>query len=212
MSDNINYIPLNISVKPNNERTDLIINGTGNIVEQNSINVIVNGDRNYVGYDCRDINILASSGCTVFPDVAGVTLINSSGVIADTSGVIYISNVEVSDYSFTDDSNSHKVVLSDYTIQEKDKCIVVNISGITVTVPSFTDLGYAQTLDLDGNYKSGGKVVTIKNATQGDIYVSTSSAAQFDCDDIDTPMTLKKTESVTLLITTLDCGDTILII
>lgn len=212
MADNNDYLPIYTELSPFHHKRDVVIMRDENIVEPNVISSIVTGIDNYVAENCKDITILNSSGCVVYPDVVGATIINSSGVIADTSGVIYISNVEVSDYSFTDDSNSHKVVLSDYTIQEKDKCIVFGISGITVSIPSFTDLGYTQTLDVDGNYKSGGKIVTIKNSSSDDAFISTTSISQFDCDDIDSPMTLKKTESVTLLITNIDGADTILII
>jgi hypothetical protein len=212
MADNTDSLPLFFTNSPVHFLNDKVIVGSDNTVSETAENVIVNGKGNYIGAYCKDISLFNCSGCIVEPYSSGVIMLASSGVVATTSNLMVLSNVLVNAYSFENDSNSHKIITDDYTIGVNDKCIIASVFGITITIPTFTDFGYTQTVDDIGNYQSGGKVITIKNMTNSNIFLETSATGEFDQNDVSSPKTLSANESITLLITQIDSQDTVLIL
>ena len=96
----LEYFPIiGQTIKPNKLFRQSII-GYGNQVASTAQDIIVNGEGNFVGDDCRSINILNTSGSVVTSGVIGVNLFSCSGLIIEESDVIYIKNVKITEDSF----------------------------------------------------------------------------------------------------------------
>lgn len=98
MADNTDRFPQIRLINKPNEFVNATIRGRDNIVDKTAENIIVNGQNNYVGPNCRDINLLNTSGCTVSSGVVGVNLFSCSGVTVSENNVLYFNNKKVSTY------------------------------------------------------------------------------------------------------------------
>lgn len=80
--DNAEKFPSTSRPEKPNTHVNAVIKGKGNSVSDSAINVIVFGSNNIVGEGCENVSIFNSTGCVVQPGVRGVTIHNSSGVVA----------------------------------------------------------------------------------------------------------------------------------
>jgi hypothetical protein len=154
MSDNSDFIPRYYPTNPMRTYMDSVINGAGNIVDPSAQNVIVNGDRNYVGGRASNITILNSSGCVINPDVVGAVIINSSGVTISDDNLVYINNTLITNASLSTGSY-----------------VVTSLGAYTMTVANETlDIQYSGSLgDYSLPYAVGhNKKFIIKNNTLND--------------------------------------------
>ena len=135
-----------------NTTIDSVIKGYANRIEKSAKNVIVNGDRNYVGHATSNINIFNSSGCVVSSGVTGCTLINSSGITIYDDNKVYINNVE---YGLGNNppTGAYKIVTnpSSYAIVEGDETLDCqhNSNGLVVGLPS--PVGHNREFDIKNN-------------------------------------------------------------
>jgi hypothetical protein len=68
--------------------------GNGNVISGQLRNSYINGDYNYV-HGGENINLLGSSGNTIYDGLQNVTLINTSGTIVSSSNTMYINGYEI---------------------------------------------------------------------------------------------------------------------
>lgn len=71
-----------------------IVQGRNNIISPSAQKILVTGDENMVGENCRNITILNSSGTVISGDVSEVLVLNSSGVTVTASNTRVINNVQ----------------------------------------------------------------------------------------------------------------------
>lgn len=99
-SGSIEYFPIiSAASKPNRLFRHAII-GEDNSVSSSAQDIIVNGAGNFIGDECRSVNLLNTSSCIVSSGVIGVNLFSCSGLIITESDVIYIKNVFITEDSF----------------------------------------------------------------------------------------------------------------
>ena len=164
MADNNEYIPQITYVPRYNEYVNTIIRGQSNIVEPSADDVIVSGDRNYVGQGCRNISLLNSSGCVVYPNVVGSTLINCSGIVIQEDNLVYINNNRLT--NITGGVSEPKLIGSNYQATVNDDVLFIDTAGVIITFPHYSDVG--------------GKEWRVKNISTGDAYIYTSDSGGFD--------------------------------
>jgi hypothetical protein len=128
-SGSIEYFPIiSNASKPNRLFRHAII-GEGNSVSSSAQDIIVNGSGNFIGDECRSINLLNTSSCIVSSGVIGVNLFSCSGLTVNDSDTIFIKNIEITDSSFLTSgvtysqsynivypSGQYNIMLSDYTV------------------------------------------------------------------------------------------------
>lgn len=141
MSDNSDFIPRYFPTNPMRTYMDSVINGAGNIVDPSAQNVIVNGDRNYVGGRASNVTILNSSGCVVNPDVVGAVIINSSGVTISDDNLVYINNVLVTNSSFGTGSYV-STAANGYSITSANETLEIRYTGSMGTYVLPSPLGH----------------------------------------------------------------------
>ena len=153
--NNQEEFPKQRSIEPPQTYIDSVIKGTGNIIQRSAKNVIVNGDNNYVAEEAKNINIFNSSGCVVSSGVIGVTLINSSGVVASTDNVVYINNTEfklegaIPTGNYRESAINTAITLADETLNIK------NPTPSTVTIVVLpTAFGHNQRFTIKNNSPS----------------------------------------------------------
>ena len=144
-SGSIEYFPIiGQGQKPNKVFRQSII-GAGNNVEPTAQDIIVNGFGNYIGEECRNINLLNTSACIVSSGIIGVNLFSCSGLVINDSDTIYIRNVLITEDSFSGGgsipssgvtySESYTIAGGDYDVLLADSTIVNFIDGNTFYLP-----------------------------------------------------------------------------
>lgn len=132
-SGSIEYFPIiGQGQKPNKVFRQSII-GANNNVSPTAQDIIVNGAGNFIGEECRDVNILNSSGCMVTSGVIGVNLFSCSGVTVEESNVIYIKNVFITEDSFGTPTSGVTYSQS-YAIVEPFEFLQMTLDNYTVEV------------------------------------------------------------------------------
>jgi len=116
--------------------------GDNNVVHPTAKNVIVNGEGNYIGEGCSNINMFNSSGCVVTSGVSNVSIMSSSGVTITSNDTVYINDLEIVDgvfvtsgvtfsqsyYQFRGNGAVYEMTLDDYTVE-------VNGAGLLTQLP-----------------------------------------------------------------------------
>ena len=136
-SGSTEYFPIiGQATKPNKVFKQSII-GEGNNVDSTAQDIIVNGDGNYIGEECRDINLLNTSGSVVTSGTIGVNLFSCSGLTVDESNVIYIKNVLITEDSFSGGGGtptSGVTYSQSYAIVEPFEFLQMTLDNYTVEV------------------------------------------------------------------------------
>jgi len=159
MADNTEYLPQIGVIDDTRTQRNYKLIGEDNIVHKTSSDVVVNGVGNFVGEECKRVNILASSGCVVTSGVTDVSLINSSGVTVNyPGGVIYIDNQLVTADSFITSGvtvSQSIVTLSDAVVYEmttSDYTVISNNNGNEIYLPPAagqTQVFHVKNIDSD---------------------------------------------------------------
>ena len=188
-SGSIDYFPLiKRKLKPNQKKqyayTSLI-----DVVEDSAENVISNGGGNYIGEECKEINILNSSGCTVTSGVIGVNLFACSGISVYESNVIYIKNVKITEGNFLtsgvtfDQSLVYTGAVASYDMTTDNYTVVVTGQPIQLGLPPAA--GQTQ-------------VYNVKNITGSDLTFYGDLAFGTDTIENETSATIPDRASLTL--------------
>tara|TARA_R100001244_G_scaffold63542_1_gene52771 strand:- start:6054 stop:6692 length:639 start_codon:yes stop_codon:yes gene_type:complete len=99
-SGSTEYFPIiSNASKPNRLFRHAII-GESNSVSSSAQDIVVNGVGNFIGDECRNINLLNTSACIVSSGVISANLFSCSGLTIDVNDVIYIKNVLITEDSF----------------------------------------------------------------------------------------------------------------
>jgi len=159
MADNTEYLPQIGVIDDTRTQRNYKLIGEDNIVHKTSSDVVVNGVGNFVGEECKRVNILASSGCVVTSGVTDVSLINSSGVTVNyPGGVTYIDNQLVTADSFITSGvtvSQSIVTLSDAVVYEmttSDYTVISNNNGNEIYLPPAagqTQVFHVKNIDSD---------------------------------------------------------------
>ena len=182
--------PKTSSVTRPNVLKNINIVGRGNNVSPSADNVNVNGDRNAIGDECKDIQIFSSSGCVVFGGIKNITIINSSGVTASTDDQVWINN-----YLYPPIKGGVKVtkVITQYAMLATDEFMECNASTSSYTlllIPATSSDAYS------GGY---GKIINIKKTDSSSNIITIGTAGNGNIDDQATIILSTQYESVTLI-------------
>ena len=184
--------PKTSSVTRPNVLKNINIVGRGNNVSPSADNVNVNGDRNSVGDECKDIQIFSSSGCVVFGGIKNITIINSSGVTASTDDQVWINN-----YLYPPIKGGVKVTqaINNYIVLAVDEFIECDATGVQSSLQ--VRLMPATSSDVySGGY---GRIINIKKTDSTSKSVSISTGGFGTIDDQATIILSTQYESVTLI-------------
>jgi len=162
----LEYFPIiGQPIKPNKLFRQSII-GYGNQVASTAQDIIVNGEGNFIGDDCRSINILNTSGSVVTSGVIGVNLFSCSGLIIEESDVIYIKNVKITEDSFSGGGGS----ITSGTTFSQSLIYTGAVANYDMTTDNYTVVATGQPLQLGLPPAIGQtQVYNIKNQTGADL-------------------------------------------
>lgn len=96
------------------------IQGEDNFVDKSSENVTIQGDRNKVGADSYNINLINSNDNLIDSGLSNVTLINTNGITVEDSNVVYINGMALSGPDVVQQKNGNFVTETKVTTYEVD--------------------------------------------------------------------------------------------
>jgi hypothetical protein len=143
----------------NTSGRNVLVSGENNIVDPTAKGIIVSGSSNFVGANCTNVSLVASSGCCVMADVQNVTLVNCSGLTIDAS---YAGKTVFENVIYGHENLLYKEAAYTCTYSDGGKYLLMNpAANIVVNLPSNTTI-------------SNGWSILIKHGNNGAFKVTTT--------------------------------------
>ena len=167
MADNTEFFPNVDGINSPNLKRNGVYVGNTNTVEDSATNVMVNGNGNYVGEACNNVNILNSSGCAVTSGVINITIVGSSGLTVTESNQTFFANTEISSSSFITSgvtySEGYHISAGEYFITLADYTIEVVVDTDATALPLAA--GHTQVFNIKNSSTTNTELHTLGSDT-----------------------------------------------
>lgn len=171
---------------------DAMVKGEGNIVNPSARGIIISGNRNSVSSGCENVSLIASSGCTVLPNVKCTSLVNCTGLTVDStySGLTVINNSIYGQQNVLFKEATYTALPSD-----KGKLIIFSISSnVDYNLPQSNEITEGWSVQVKISTSTASKVtVTITDVTQswGGVDGTTATTHIITTDEINRTYTFR---------------------